>query len=284
MTSIRGARRTMRRCIQRTQRGPLNQIPMRVVPWLVLTFSIPAIPGFVSAQQDSTPPKGAFVGRILNQVDSTPVRGAAIHLLHIDSTRAGWSGRADDSDVIFVDSTKTRFGATDSSGAFAIRNVAAGRYLLQIRRIGFRPREGVLTVDTLPIRVTLPLEPTVQALAGMTITEAATDRNGAYLKTVGYSFRSRGGLGGRFLTNASMTKERWWTLGEALRGQFIERGDLVIDGMPAQWRDAENYPVAQIMAVEIYLSTRPLEFDFATWHTGAFSTRAPLVLVWTFRP
>src|SRR5262249_36963247 len=42
--------------------------------------------------------------------------------------------------------------------------------------------------------------------------------------------------------------------------------------------------VAEIMAVEIYTSTRPLEFDFATWHSGAFSTRAPLVLVWTFRP
>lgn len=238
----------------------------------------------VAAQRDSTPPKAAFVGTILNQVDSTAVRGAAIHLLRIDSTRAGWSGRADDADLIFVDSTKTRVGATDSTGAFAIREIAAGRYLLQLRRIGFRPREGVLTVDSVPIRVRLDLEPTVQALAAMTITETSTDRNGSYLRNVGYTFRAGGGLGGRFLTNGSMTRERWWTLGEALRSQFIARGDLVIDGMPVQFRDAEEYPVNQIAAVEIYPTSRPIEFDFATWHTGQFSTRAPLILVWTFRP
>lgn len=229
-------------------------------------------------------PGGAFTGRLINQLDSTPVRGAAIHLLRIDSTRAGWTGKTGDADVIYVDSTKTRIGGTDSAGAFAIREVAAGRYLLQIRRIGFRPREGVLTVDSVPIRVTLPLEAAVQSIAGMTITETAVDRNGTYLKNVGFTFRSRGGLGGRFMTNASMSDERWYTLGEALRDQFITRGDLVIDGMPAQFRDAENYPVAQIMAVEIYRTTRPIEFDFATWHTGQFSTRAPLILVWSFRP
>lgn len=229
-------------------------------------------------------PGGAFTGRLINQLDSTAVRGAAIHLLRIDSTRTGWSGRTGDADVIYVDSTKTRIGGTDSAGAFAIREVAAGRYLLQIRRIGFHPREGVLTVDSVPIRVTLPLEPAVQSIAGMTITETAVDRNGVYLKNVGFTFRSRGGLGGHFLTNASMSAERWYTLSEALRNQFITRGDLVIDGMPAQFRDAENYPVAQIMAVEIYRTSRPIEFDFATWHTGQFSTRAPLILVWTFRP
>jgi hypothetical protein len=229
-------------------------------------------------------PSGAFVGRILNQVDSTPVRGAAVHLFWIDSTRAGWSGRVDDSDVLYVDSTKTRLGATDSTGAFSIHGVAAGRYLLQIRRIGFRPRQGVLTVDTLPIRVTLPLEPTVQAIAGMTITETSIDRNGSYLKNVGYTFRSQGGLGGHFLTNASMDKERWYTIGEALRAQFISRADVVLDGMPIQFMDVVEYPVAQVAAVEIYPTSRPIEFDFATWHTGQFSTRAPLVLIWTFRP
>ena len=243
------------------------------------------VPESASSQRAEPPvPNGAFVGRILNQVDSTPVHGAAVHLLRIDSTRAGWSGRADDSDVIFVDSTKTRIGATDSTGAFAIRGVAAGRYLLQIRRIGYRPRGGVLTVDTVPIRATLPLEPTVQAIAGMTITETAVDRNGSYLKNVGYTFRSRGGLGGRFLTNATMDKERWRTIGEALHAQFIDRGDVVLDGMPIQFMDVIEYPVAQVAAVEIYRTSRPIEFDFATWHTGQFSTRAPLVLIWTFRP
>jgi hypothetical protein len=239
------------------------------------------------AQSQSVAPRdpgGAFAGRIVNQVDSTPVRGAAVHLLKIDSTRAGWSGRVDDSDVIYVDSTKTRLGATDSTGAFAIRGVEAGRYLLQIRRIGFSPRQGVLTVDTLPIRVTLPLEPTVQAIAGMTITETTIDRNGRYLRNVGYTFRSGGGLGGRFLTNASMDKERWHTIGEALHAQFISRADVVLDGMPIQFMDVIEYPVAQVAAVEIYRTSRPIEFDFATWHTGQFSTRAPLVLIWTFRP
>ncbi|MGH7617275.1 MAG: carboxypeptidase regulatory-like domain-containing protein [Gemmatimonadaceae bacterium] len=235
-------------------------------------------------QRGLLPPSGAFTGRVINQSDSSVVNGAAIHLLRIDSTRAGLSGAPGDADMIYVDSLKTRFGTTDSSGAFAIREVEAGRYLLQIRRIGFRPREGVLTVDSLLIRVTLPLEPTVQALAGMTITETAVDRNGAYLKNVGYTFRSQGGLGGRFLTNATMVNERWWTLGEALHLQFIDRADVVVDGLPAQFADIINYPVAQIMAVEIYRSVRPLEFDFATWKAGQFSTRAPLVLVWTFRP
>jgi hypothetical protein len=38
------------------------------------------------------------------------------------------------------------------------------------------------------------------------------------------------------------------------------------------------------MAVEIYRFTRPLEFDYARSRSGPFSSRRPLILVWTFRP
>src|SRR5262245_16585529 len=108
-------------------------------------------------------------GRLTNAIDSAAVRGASIRLVPIDSTRM--SQRMDvDAAEIFVDSAHVRFAVSDSLGRFAINDLAVRRYLFQIRRIGFQPREGVLHVDSVT-DVQIAMEPTSKLLAGVTITE-----------------------------------------------------------------------------------------------------------------
>jgi len=252
--------------------------------------SIRACTGFVTialcasvagAQSGAPGTPARLTGRLISSVDSQPVRGASIRLLPVDSTRI--DPRMDvESAVVFVDSSHARFVTSDSLGAFVVADLAPRRYAFQIKRIGFTPREGVVTVDMPGEHVQIPLDPTSKVLSGMSITETEIDKNGRYLKSVGYTFREHGSLGGHFITAAEIAKRRWVYTDELLLWENLKyyRGpiDVRIDGIGVPRIDAENFPANLIMAVEVYPRGRPLEFD----HAGPPS-KQPLVLIWTYR-
>lgn len=221
-------------------------------------------------------------GRLATVLGESPVRGAAVRLLPIDSTRM--SLRMDvDAAAIFVDSSRARFATSDSAGVFVVKNLPVGRYLFQARRIGFEPREGVLNVDAAKPDVFIVMQETSHLLAGMTITEAASDRNTRYLRDRGFSFRQHGSLGGHFLTAADIAHHNWVHTDELLLSEMLKydpRVDVMIDGIPVRLEEAMNYPTNLIMAAEVYTRMRPLEFG----QPGRFGDNRPLVVIWTFRP
>ena len=223
-----------------------------------------------------------LTGRLASADGGSPVRGASIRLLPIDSTRM--SVRMDvDAASIFVDSSRARFATSDSTGTFVVKNLPVGRYLFQVRRIGFEASEGVLNLDVATPDVRILMRATSQLLAGMTITEAASDKNTRYLRSMGFTFRQHGSLGGHYLTAADIAHHNWVHTDELLLWEMIKydpRVDVMIDGIPVQRDEAMSYPANLIMAVEVYRRMRPLEFG----GSRQSSERRPLVLIWTFRP
>ena len=111
---------------------------------IVMTgLAVAAPPGNAQRSDSSraTPPSGAFAGIITNAVSNTPVQSADLRLFFIDSIRLIRGGSGDSSIDTFVDSARSRLAVSDSTGAFAIWRLAAGRYLMNVRRIGFAPIE-----------------------------------------------------------------------------------------------------------------------------------------------
>src|SRR4051812_15715090 len=172
-----------------------------------------AAPSLAAQAVDSAGPRGAFIGRVLSSVDSSPAKGVEIRLFSIDSVT---KGTGPDSLYIFVDSLTTRLAVTDSVGAFAIRRLQAGRYLLCLRRIGFSPTEGALIVGTDTVRADLTMAVVSQMLAQMTIKETSTDVVKRRLDRVDFITRSHEGISGTFLDRKDILRRHREALGELL--------------------------------------------------------------------
>src|SRR5690348_237383 len=119
---------------------------------------------------DSVPPTAGLVGTIRSALDSSGVKAADIRLMFVDSARKVLSKNGLDSVEIFVDTTRSRIGVTDSVGNFSIRQLRAGRYLMEIRRIGYAPLSGVVTVDSTILSTVLTMDVVSRLLATVKVT------------------------------------------------------------------------------------------------------------------
>ncbi|HEV8216963.1 MAG TPA: hypothetical protein VGP95_14045, partial [Gemmatimonadaceae bacterium] len=109
----------------------MRSLAAAAFPLAVLTTT----PSVVRAQAaDSTTPRAGFVGKVWNSIDSSGVRSADIRLMFVDSLHRISTRSGGDSLEIFVDTLRSRVGITDSAGNFAIRQLRAGRYLMEVRR------------------------------------------------------------------------------------------------------------------------------------------------------
>ena len=103
----------------------------RFVTALAVSSAV-ACPALVAQQPDSARvPTASLVGRVVSNIDSTAVRGADIRLVFLDSAHTARDSRGVDSLELFVDTTRSRVGVTDSTGAFAIRRLEAAVHLIQ---------------------------------------------------------------------------------------------------------------------------------------------------------
>jgi hypothetical protein len=246
----------------------------------------------VTAQQsDSLPtPTGRFLGHIVNTIDSTPVRTADIRLLFVDSSRVVRMRGGADSLEVFIDSTRTRLAVSDSTGGFIIRRLAEGRYLLQIRRIGFAPLEGVVSADTGAVGDVLAMEPTSRLLAKVVITETSVDRVKQKLERVGFTDRTHSGMSAQFVNRDDILRRKRDRLEDLLSAYGVYSGDVMLDRMPLDYDDVRDYPADLVVAIEIYRHGRPTEFNMTRGGPGALasggqrSAARPLVVVWTFIP
>jgi hypothetical protein len=259
-----------------------------VLLWAFLVF-VPRLSG--GQQPDSARvPTGRFLGHIISTIDSTPVRSADVRLLFVDSSRTVRTRRGDDSLEVFIDSTRSRLAVTDSTGGFIIRRLIEGKYLLQVRRIGFAPLEGVVSADTGAIGDVFAMEPTSRLLSKVVITEMSVDRVQQKLDRVGFVDRTHSGLSATFVDRAEILKMNRDRLEDLLSRYGIHNGDVMLDRMPLDYEDVRLYPAELVVGIEIYRRGRPTEFNMTRRGAGALAAGGqqnaarPLIVVWTFIP
>jgi hypothetical protein len=246
----------------------------------------------VRAQQPDTarPPTAAFLGRIISNLDSTPVRSADIRLVFIDSVRQVRNRNGSDSLEVFADSNRARVTVTDSVGAFAVRRLAAGRYLFHIRRIGYEPAQGALVVDTGSISTTISLTVVSRVLAKVVVTETSVDRVKEKLDRNGFISRSHLGVAATFVQRSDILRAGRQTLGDLLAIYGIYDGAIMLDRMPFDVASVRDYPADLVIGMEIYRHSRPTEFNMTRRGAnimdpgGMANSMQPLVVIWTFIP
>lgn len=259
---------------------------------LVVAAFFAALSSPAAAQQpDSAPaPTGRFLGHVISSLDSTPVRTADVRLLFVDSSRIVRTTRGDSMEI-FIDSTRSRIAVSDSTGGFIIRRLREGKYLLEIRRIGFAPVDGVVSADTGAIGDVFRMEPTSLLLSKVLIRETSgVDRVKQKLNRVGFNDRTHLGSSGTFVDRVEILKLKRDRLEDILSRYGIYRGDVILDRMPLDYEDVRDYPADLVVGIEIYRHGRPTEFNMTRRGPGAFdpggqqSAAQPLVVVWTFIP
>jgi len=235
-------------------------------------------------------PTASFVGRVVSNIDSTPVRSADIRLVFIDSAHTLRDRRGRDSLELFVDSTRSRVGITDSTGAFAIRRLEEGRYVLIVRRIGYEMLQGALLVDTGAVRATLVMSQISKLLAKVVVTETAIDVVKKRLEQNGYVDRTHLGLAAEFVDRAEILRRKPQTVRDILAVYGIYGGTFLLDRMPVDYETVKDYPADLVIGVEIYRHQRPQEFNMTRSVPGILSpggqaaAMAALVVIWTYIP
>jgi len=254
-----------------------------------LTIATPSDGGAQTA--DSVPPRAGFVGKVWNPLDSTGVRSADIRLMFVDSLRKIATRSGGDSLEIFVDTLRSRVGITDSAGNFAIRQLRAGRYLMEVRRIGFAPLNGVVVVDTTVVSTVLSMDVVSRLLATVRVTAVSNDRVKERLDRVGFLNRYRSGGSGTFVNRADILRRKPLTVADILGTYGIhDHAEFIMDRMPVDYELLRDYPADLVIGIEIYRHNRPTEFNGtrrgATIMSsgGMANLMTPQVLIWTFIP
>lgn len=232
-----------------------------------------------------------FIGTIGSVSTGLPVSLADVRIVYIDSAHVDKSKPGDLGEV-FVDSAKSRASMTDTVGAFVMRNVFPGHYMINVRRIGFEPFEGLLTIDTLTVEMELGLTQIAQVLPPVTITTSAINRVTEKLDRVGFISRSHMGTSGTFIDRKEILRRHAVHVTDVLETYGIHRdAHITIDRMESDWDSLTDYPMDLVIGIEIYRrSSLPTEFN-RTRRTGLAMSRngngglgAPTVLIWTFIP
>jgi hypothetical protein len=235
-------------------------------------------------------PAGAFVGFIRSSIDAAPVRSADVGLYFADSVCATRDSAGGASIETFIDTTRSRLGVSDSTGYFAIWRLAAGHYVMSVRRIGFSPAKAIVTVDTNTVLYDFAMEPLSPMLAKVEISATPIDRAGRRLDRVGFTSRTHF-ESGTFVKPAEIAKRWAQTLREILDVYGLrESSEYVFDRMPLDYSDIQDYPAELIAGIEIYRHGRPIEFNMTRRGANVLQAGGPanmmraLVVIWTYLP
>jgi hypothetical protein len=265
---------------------------MRSLVAAALALAALAPAGRASGQvADSVPARAGFVGKIRSSLDSSGVRSADIRLMFVDSAKKVSSKSGVDSLEVFVDTARSRIGVTDSVGNFSVRQLRAGHYLMEVRRIGFAPLSGVLSVDSTVLSTVLTMDVVSRLLSTVKVTAVANDRVKERLDRVGFLNRYRSAGSGTFVNRADILRRKPLTVADILSAYGIHgQAEFIMDRMPVDYDLLRDYPADLVIGVEIYRHNRPTEFNGtrrgATIMSsgGMANLMMPQVLIWTFIP
>ena len=232
-----------------------------------------------------------FTGLIASTQTTRPVGAADIRLIYVDSMK-----RMDAQSVglgeVYVDSAKSRAGITDENGNFRFAGISPGHYLMQVRRIGFAPFEGIITLDTASIEMELALDQMVAILPRMTINANAVDRVNQKLERAGFLQRSKFGSG-TYIKREDVLKQHDLFVQDLLERWGVPSNAVVtMDRVPIEWETLRDYPIELVVGVEIYRRSAAVPIEFGQTRTGANalgrngSGGIPrvTVLIWTYIP
>jgi hypothetical protein len=263
---------------------------------LLLALATPLAPA-ARAQQSGPSAQRAGGARFIGTVNSTsttrPVSIADIRLLYVDSVHTAKNSLGISSVDVFVDSAKSRVGITNDSGTFAIRNIIPGRYLINVRRIGFAPFEGAVTIDTAMVEMELALNQLTTELPPVRVTGVGTNRVMVRLDRVGFISRSHMGTSGRFIDRGEILKRKPTYVTDLLQAYGIgSDASFTMDRFGTDWETLRDYPVELVIGIEIYRhrGSLPTEFDatrggsLSMGRDGTGGASAPTVLIWTYIP
>jgi hypothetical protein len=241
--------------------------------------------GSAGAQQpdSSAVRRTRLTGTIASILTTRPVPLADIRLSWIDSTHTDKE--------FYVDTAKSRIAMTDSAGTFTVRNLLPGHYLMNVRRIGFTPFEGFMTVDTAAMEMELALDQVMTVLPPVRITEGAINRVTQRLDRVGFITRSRSGFSGNFLTRKDIIDSHPVDLRHALTKLGLSISDsYTLDNIPTDWGELGDYPLDLVVGIEVYWHGMPVEYSMTRRGRLTFSNdrgtpiRRANVLLWTYIP
>jgi hypothetical protein len=186
---------------------------------------------------------------------------------------------------------RSRIGVTDSAGNFAIRQLRAGRYLMEVRRIGYAPLNGVVVVDSTIVSTLLTMDVVARLLATVRVTATSNDRVKERLDRVGYLNRSHLGISATFIDRADILRRKPLTVADILSTYGIhDQAEFLMDRMPVDYELLRDYPADLVIGVEIYRHNRPTEFNGTRRGPnmlsagGMANAMMPQVLIWTFIP
>jgi hypothetical protein len=258
--------------------------------WLAGCALVTAVTQPALAQRADSAQRAPFKGTVASIRTTQPVPMADVRLMWIDSVHTD-PAHPEVPGEIFVDTTRSRVAMTDSSGSFTVRNLDPGHYIINVRRLGFSPFEGMLTMDTRPVEMELALEQVMAFLPPIRITESAINKVTQRLDRVGFTSRSHMGHAARFFTRRDILDTHAITLQQLLAHMGVSRGDtFLLDRIPMEWGDLVDYPMDLIVGVEVYSRSLPVEFSMTRSGRRSFSQSpaAPLnsktVILWTYIP
>jgi hypothetical protein len=156
---------------------------------------------------------GALTGRVVNNATDQPVAGVEVSIAMI-------------SRAVF----------TDSSGAFALRDIAAAQYEVVLRKVGFHPLFTTITMAAADVaEQTLRIAPITTELSEVVVVSTMADR-----RLTSFEAHRRARMGGSFLTAAQLEKERGRALADVL--QTVSGADIVRLGSgPAYFATRRGY-------------------------------------------
>ena len=234
-----------------------------------------------------------FVGQINSITTTRPVTTADVRLMWVDSAHTEKDASGKESSEFFIDTTRSRVGISNDSGAFAISNVPAGHYLINVRRIGFEPIQALLTMGASMIEMELAMTQVLPMLPEVRITDSAVNVVTERLNRVGFVSRSRMGTSGRFIDRAEILRRRPIQITDILSGYGVSRNSIFsLDRMETDWDNLSTYPAELVIGVEIYRrrGSLPTEFDhtrggvLALGLGGSGGIAPTTVLIWTYIP
>lgn len=233
---------------------------MRMIErYFIMSLAMISIP--VTAELAIAQQSGTLSGRVVDASTRLPIAAAQVEIGGVRQT------------------------TTRDDGTFVLQGIAAGRYELAIRRIGFLPRHDTVHMSDATFRIDIALTPAPTELPDVSVTAQR-----GYLG--GFWERQERGMG-RFFTRADLDRRKPQRLIDMFRGvegakvvptahgyaiaslrgaRGLASGECVaavfLDGMPYQMSTAglSDFNPEDVEAIEYYSSPArvPAQFNTAT--------------------
>lgn len=211
------------------------------------------------ARAQTTAASEVIPGAVVDARTSAPVPSAAVELF------AAWND----------DTTRVAHALTSDGGAFALRGIPPGRYVLRVRRIGYRTTTAVVDVAAARDTLEVALEPVPLLLGGTTVTANAT-AVARKLDAMGFTTREQAGIG-RFMGPDEIARRRPRSWRE-LFGRGIPGCAMIFVNGVAMLR-LSDVNLDDVIAFEWYAGSSEAPPNFHNPLDGA--ARCPSVVVWT---